>query len=131
MAKLPETEPNQVNRIAAGTEVKGNIKTNSDIRIDGTLEGNIISAGKIVIGESGKITGEIQGKNCDIEGDLKGKITIKELLTLKRTSKIIGDIISDKLAIEPGAKFTGKCEMTTDGQQYSEEKTGTVEKSSK
>src|SRR3989304_2754266 len=113
MAKLPEAEPNNLNRISSGTGIKGDVKTNGDIRIDGALEGNLVTLGKLVIGSSGKIKGEIECKNSDIEGEVSGKIMVKELLSLKRTSKIFGDIITDKLAIEPGAVFTGKCTMSS------------------
>jgi cytoskeletal protein CcmA (bactofilin family) len=122
MAKLPEPEPNQVNRISAGTEIKGNIKTNSDIRIDGILEGNISTAGKLVLGETGRIKGEISAKNSDIEGEVIGKITIKDLLSLKRTAVIQGDIITNRLAVEPGAKFSGHCEMINDDKKPAENK---------
>ncbi|MFC2138638.1 polymer-forming cytoskeletal protein [Bacteroidota bacterium] len=121
MGKLPELEPNNVNRISYGTDIKGNIKTNGDIRIDGSLEGNLTTAGKIVVGETGKIKGEIKCKNSDIEGQLIGKIVVEELLALKRTSSINGDIVTDKLAIEPGATFTGKCEMSTDNNEIKPE----------
>lgn len=136
MGKLPEIEPNNVNRISYGTDIKGNIKTNSDIRIDGSLEGNLTTAGKIVVGETGKIKGEIKCKNSDIEGQLIGKIVVEELLALKRTSSINGDIVTDKLAIEPGAAFTGKCDMSTGNNEFkpeqkSEQKPEQPEKGSK
>ncbi len=136
MGKLPEVEPNNVNRISYGTDIKGNIKTNSDIRIDGSLEGNLTTAGKVVVGETGKIKGEIKCKNSDIEGELNGKIIVDELLALKRTSSINGDIVTDKLAIEPGATFTGRCDMSTDNneikpEQKPEQKPPQSEKSAK
>lgn len=117
MGKLPEIEPNNVNRISYGTEIKGNIKTTGDIRIDGLLEGNLSTAGKLVIGETGKITGDIQCKNSDIEGEVIGKILVKELIALKRTSIINGEITTDKLAIEPGAIFSGKCNMSVNNNE--------------
>lgn len=136
MAKIPEQEPNNVNRISNGTEITGNISTNGDIRIDGILEGNLNTLGKLVIGTTGKIKGEINCKNSDIEGEVNGKIIVKELLSLKRTSKIFGDIKTNKLSIEPGSVFTGKCTMSSDNepkpepqkQPEKEEKNGKNEK---
>lgn len=131
MGKLPETEPNKVNQISTGTEIVGNIKTNSDIRIDGILDGNLITFGKLVIGATGKIKGEIECKNSDIEGEVIGKIKVKELLALKRTSRIFGDITTDKLSIEPGSVFSGKCSMTTNNEPKIQEEQPKTEKPAK
>lgn len=113
MAKVNETEPTakNINLIGVGTEITGNIVSSGDIRIDGELNGNMKVAGKAVIGETGKIKGEITCKNADVFGTVNGKIMVSELLSLKSTSKLTGDIIVGKLAIEPGTQFTGHCEM--------------------
>jgi len=71
----------------------------------------LVTKGKLVVGPSGSITGDIQCKNADISGKIEGKISVSELLTLKASSKFTGDIITGKLAIEPGAIFTGTCSM--------------------
>jgi len=112
MAKYVEYEEIAVNRIVNGTEITGDIKTSSDIRIDGKLNGNLHTKGKLVIGETGVIVGEIICKNANIEGRVEGKIIVSELLSLKATAVFIGDIITNRLAIEPGAKFTGNCDMS-------------------
>jgi len=111
MAKIIETENHAINLIGIGTEIAGDIKSNSDIRIDGTLNGNLETKGKLVIGETGKIKGEIICKNSDVLGLVEGKIKVLELLSLKTTAKILGDISTKKLAIEPGSIFTGNCLM--------------------
>ncbi|HAN18901.1 MAG: hypothetical protein A2X13_12105 [Bacteroidetes bacterium GWC2_33_15] len=112
MAKYNETETtNAINLIGLGTDIKGDINSNGDIRIDGSLVGNLKTTGKLVIGETGKIHGEVVCKNSEVLGEIKGKIRVNELLSLKATSKIYGDIITKKLAIEPGSKFTGNCNM--------------------
>ncbi len=111
MAKIIETENHAINLIGVGTEIIGDIKSNSDLRIDGTLNGNLETKGKLVIGETGKIKGEIICKNSDILGLVEGKIKVLELLSLKATAKILGDISTKRLAIEPGSKFTGSCFM--------------------
>ncbi|PLX20155.1 MAG: cell shape determination protein CcmA [Marinilabiliales bacterium] len=112
MAKYNETEtPTAINLIGAGTEITGDVSSNSDIRIDGTLKGNLKTAGKVVIGETGKVKGEIKCKNSDVLGEINGKIQVDQLLSLKATARIFGDIVTKKLAIEPGSQFTGNCNM--------------------
>jgi cytoskeletal protein CcmA (bactofilin family) len=111
MAKTVETEQKQINIIGVGTHITGDIKCSGDIRIDGGLTGNLIVQGKVVIGTSGTINGEVSCKNSEVEGKIEGKIVVAELLSLKNTSSIIGDIKTQKLAIEPGANFTGNCSM--------------------
>ena len=114
MAKPYETENrmNIANQILAGTAISGDINSDGDIRIDGSLTGNLTIKGKLVIGESGSIKGEIKCKNSVVEGKVDGKFYVSELLSLKSTSQITGDIIISRLAIEPGAKFTGNCNMS-------------------
>lgn len=101
-----------INLIGAGTEIIGDVNSNGDIRIDGTLKGNLKTAGKVVIGETGKVEGEINCKNSDVLGAINGKIKVGELLSLKATAKVFGDITTKKLAIEPGSQFTGNCKMS-------------------
>lgn len=99
------------NIVGAGTSIKGNIKSNGDLRIDGSLEGNISAKGRIVIGNTGLVTGSIDCQKADISGKLEGKITVEEHLILKSTANIQGDIITAKLSIEPGALLNGTCKM--------------------
>lgn len=110
MAKNNNESPS-VNLIGPGTIIEGDITTNGDIRIDGTLKGNIQVKGKLVVGATGILEGEAVCQNADISGSIKGKIGVAELLSLKATSKLNGDIITNKLAIEPGATFSGTCSM--------------------
>ncbi len=112
MAKASENgNPEKLNRIVEGTVIEGEIKSESNIRIDGIVKGVTTTQGRLVIGPNGVIEGEVICRNADIEGTLNGKITVSELLSLKSTSKLTGDIISRRLAIEPGAVFTGTCTM--------------------
>ncbi len=99
------------NLITSGTVITGDITCDSDMRIDGVLSGNLSAKGKIVVGKTGDVKGEISCQNCDIEGSVNGKLSIKDLLSLRNTAKFIGDIITTKLAIEPGAIFSGTCQM--------------------
>jgi cytoskeletal protein CcmA (bactofilin family) len=111
MAKtlLPETP--SINLLGGGTEVTGDIRSNGDIRIDGTLIGSINSSGKVVVGSTGRVDGEIFCLNADISGEVSARIKVSELLSLKSSARVVGDIITNKLAIEPGAIFTGSCKM--------------------
>ena len=111
MTKSNTQETNSVNLIGSGTTIEGDIKSTGDIRIDGNLVGSLNTKGKLVIGSTGSIDGEVVCQNADISGNIKGKITVHELLSLKATSKLTGDIITNKLAIEPGANFSGSCSM--------------------
>lgn len=112
MAKSNDIENHTINLIGSGTVIDGNIISNGDIRIDGSLKGNLTTKGKVIVGDTGKISGEVSCKNFDVEGSVDGKVTVAELLSLRSRSKILGDIITSKLAIEPGAVFTGKCDMS-------------------
>ena len=109
-----ENDSNAINIIGVGTEINGDINTNGDIRIDGFLSGNIFTEGKLVVGETGKIKGEVHCKNTEVLGMIEGKIQVKELVTLKSSARIYGDIVTQKLSIEPGSLFTGNCNMNED-----------------
>jgi cytoskeletal protein CcmA (bactofilin family) len=112
MAKYNETDSTTINLISNGTDITGDIKSNGDIRIDGTLKGNLSTKGKVVIGPTGKVHGEVFCKNSEVSGIVEGKITVGQLLNLKASSKIIGDIATSKLSVEPGAIFSGNCKMS-------------------
>lgn len=112
MAKSNNVEIQSVNMLGAGTTIKGDIQSNGDFRIDGILLGSIQSKGKIVIGETGNVEGEVNCRNADVSGTVKAQITVSELLTLKSTARLSGEITTSKLSIEPGAKFSGTCNMS-------------------
>jgi cytoskeletal protein CcmA (bactofilin family) len=97
--------------ISAGTTLKGDLNSNSDLRIDGTLIGNITSTAKVIIGANGVVEGDINGQQADILGKVTGTINVKELLQLKGTSLVQGNIKAGKLQVEPTATFNGECHM--------------------
>lgn len=99
------------NRVMAGTSIEGEIHSEGDMRIDGRLKGNINITGKLVIGENGKVEGEVRCTNANVSGALEGKIQVVELLSLASSARVKGDVITGKLAVEPGAEFTGSCSM--------------------
>ena len=100
-----------VNTIGAGTIITGDIQSKGDVRIDGTLKGSVNTTGKVALGKEGVIEGDVVCNNADVSGTLKAKITVSQLLLLKSTAKLNGDISTNKLSIEPGASFTGSCSM--------------------
>ena len=101
----------KTNRIVEGTSIIGDIVSKADFRLDGELIGNFTSQGKLVIGASGVIKGEIICNNADIEGEFHGKIKALEILNIKATARIHGEVAVGKLSIEPGAEFTATCTM--------------------
>jgi len=97
--------------INSGTTITGDIESNGDIRIDGTLKGNLKGRAKVIIGTDGVVEGDIEGQQADIMGHVRGNIKIQELLYLHGSTKVNGDIYAGKLQIEPTAVFNGKCNM--------------------
>ena len=111
MSKTTNSDSQSINLIGAGTVIEGDFKSNGDIRIDGTIKGSLNVKGKLVVGASGSIEGDVVCQNADVSGTIKAKITVSDLLSLKASSKLTGDIISGKLHVEPGANFSGSCSM--------------------
>ena len=109
---MKNNEPNgQPNRIERSTKITGEIVSEADFRIDGTLEGTITTTGKVVIGKEGVINGNVNCSFADVEGKFSGKIEVKESLSLKSTSSVEGEVIIGKLIVESGASFNAKCSM--------------------
>ncbi|MCC6372277.1 MAG: polymer-forming cytoskeletal protein [Bacteroidia bacterium] len=109
--KNQSVDATTVNLIRQGTKINGDINSAGDIRIDGHLVGNLIANGKFVLGPNGLIEGNVTSTNAELEGEVKGIVSVTEMLALKSTAKINGDIITNRLAIEPGAVFNGSCNM--------------------
>ena len=100
-----------LNIIGTGTQIEGEIKTDSDIRIDGKVKGTITSKSKIVVGNTGIVDGDLICENADVSGKIFGKVEVTDLLFLKNTGYLEGDIVTGKLVVEAGARFTGSCKM--------------------
>lgn len=111
MAKTVVVDNSSINTITAGTVIKGSITSPGDFRMDGLLEGDITINGKLVVGEKGKILGNIICQNANVIGTIVGNLQVKELLSLYASASVKGDIVVNKLSIEPGAKFDGTCKM--------------------
>lgn len=101
----------QPNRIEKNTKIKGDITSEADFRIDGKLEGNVKTSGKVVIGKDGYIHGKVECVNADIEGKFNGELLVKDLLSLKASAIIEGTVSVAKLSVEPGATFNAACTM--------------------
>ena len=99
------------NTIAKNTSITGDIKSEGDFRIDGLVEGTIKTSGRVVIGSEGTVKGTVECSNADIEGDFFGKLIVSELLSLKSTAKINGEVFINKLSVEPNATFNATCSM--------------------
>lgn len=118
MAKSTESEASVINLIGNGTSITGDIQANGDMRIDGILNGSLKVKGKVVVGNTGQIDGEIVCQSADFSGIVKGNITVTDLLMIKSTAQVTGDLRIGKLAIEPGAHYSGNCVMQDSGARY-------------
>lgn len=118
----------KTNRIVEGTMIKGDIVSPADFRLDGHLIGNFESKGKLVIGPAGSLTGDVQCKNCDIEGKYKGKILVVELLNVKLKSSVQGEVVCGKLSVEPGADFSASCIMKPNSKSNQLNESSVIEK---
>jgi len=126
-----KTTSNNSGRIVQETTIKGDITTVADFRLDGELIGNFTSKGKLIIGETGRLIGDIACKNLDIEGAYQGKADVQDLLFVRSKAKIKGEFVVGKLLVESGAEFTANCQMRSNvknlninGTQKSEGKVG-------
>ena len=117
----------QQNRIVLGTKIIGTVVSDGGFRVDGEIEGDVKTQGKVVIGSTGKIKGTLTCENADVEGVFNGKLVVKETLSLRSTATIDGEVYINKLAVEPGATFNATCTMgsgvKTLNTNSSEEKT--------
>ncbi len=101
----------QQNKISQGTTMVGDINSEGGFRIEGTITGNINTPAKVVIGATGVLEGSLTCQNADVEGRITGKITVSDTLTLRSSAKIEGEVVTKKLAVEPGASFNASCVM--------------------
>ena len=122
-----EIENSPINIITDGTVIKGDIVASGDFRLDGKLEGNIQLNGKLVVGDSGVVNGNVLCQNANVIGSVNGNLSVNELLSLHATARVRGDILINKLSIEPGATFSGKCRMIDEVRAQREEQVATEE----
>jgi len=128
LSKASSGGSSSVNTFGVGTLIEGAIKSEGDVRIDGKIIGTISSKAKVVVGSTGVIEGEIFCTSADISGRVTGKLQVKELLFLKNTAKINGDLVTNKLVVEKGAEFNGNCSMGAKQISHGEKITVQLEK---
>ena len=117
MAKSePNLNVNSISRISAGTVIKGEILSPSDIRIDGTFEGKVQTKGRVVVGETAVVKGDIICENIDLWGKVNGNVFVKDTLALMEGCQVDGNLNVKRLSVELGATFNGNCRMITDGE---------------
>ena len=117
MAKTePTVNVNSISRISAGTVIKGEILSPTDIRIDGSFEGRVQSKGRVVVGESATIVGDIVCENVDLWGKVEGNLFVKDTLSLKEGCVVDGNLHIRRLAVELGATFNGNCKTITEAE---------------
>ncbi len=108
-----------LNALVKGTVVEGTVRCDSDLRVDGTIKGKLICKSKVIIGPTGVVEGEIDCQNAVIEGRFKGVLTVSELLNVRETAEVDGEISTNKLLVQSGARFNVSCKMEvgkTNGQ---------------
>ncbi|WP_152286011.1 bactofilin family protein [Flavicella marina] len=128
--KMKEAPVLERNVIGKKTTIVGDIHSEGDFRIDGTVEGSIRAEGRVIIGKDGLVKGLIECTNADIEGEVSGNISVSDMLTLKSTAMIQGEVVIGKLTVEPGASFNATCsmkgmvkELSKDGAEKTTEQT--------
>lgn len=102
---------NSATLISNGTAIQGDVASNSDLRIDGTVKGNVSCAAKIIVGPSGMVEGNIEGRQADITGKVIGNISVKEILQLRSDSNVLGNLSAATLQVDSAAIFNGECKM--------------------
>ncbi len=109
--KVAEELSNSSNIIGKGTTLEGNIEAYGNIRVEGRVVGSIVTKSKVALGQSSKVEGDILAQNAEVAGEVKGTVEVSDLLLLKPSAIIHGDIITNKLIVESGATFNGGCKM--------------------
>ena len=117
MAKSePTLNVNSISRISAGTIIKGEIQSPYDIRIDGTFEGRVQTKGRVVIGESAMVKGDVICENADLWGKMEGNLYVKDTLSLMEGCTMEGNLHVKRLSVELGSTFNGNCRMITEAE---------------
>ncbi|MDX1829644.1 MAG: polymer-forming cytoskeletal protein [Lutibacter sp.] len=120
--KEKQTQVSERNVISKNTSIKGDIISEGDFRVEGNVEGTIQTAGRVIIGSSGSVKGKVTCNNADIDGKFSGELLVNNLLTLKATAQISGDVVISKLSVEPGAEFNATCVMKGSIKELKNEK---------
>ena len=111
--------------IGDGTVMDGNLKSNSSVRVDGTVNGDVTTESFVIVGTSGKVQGNIKASDVNIAGEVNGNVRNSGKIELAGKGKLVGDIQTASLAIEESAVFQGSCTMELETETVSDGKTGT------
>ncbi len=111
MKKNTIPDQKSINLINEGTRISGEMVSSGDVRVDGFFKGDISTNARLALGTTGELDGHISCANADIAGKIQGELVVNEVLTLRSTAVVEGDIKVGKLIVEEGASFTGNCEM--------------------
>jgi cytoskeletal protein CcmA (bactofilin family) len=122
MATTQQSTGTLYNALTSGSKIIGTIVTDSDIRVDGTIEGDVQCSGKLVIGEQGFIKGTVVCQSAEIMGSLDGKLDVKYTLALRATGRLKGELSTQTLMVEPNAIFNGSCKMGKQDEKHHDEK---------
>ena len=114
MARHETPQINDVSRVSGSTEIRGSLVSQSDLRIDGVFEGDLITSGKLVVGENGSIRGNVMCANADIWGKIEGIFTVGDTVTFKESSSFEGELKTIRICIELGAMFSGSCRIISE-----------------
>ncbi len=106
-----ETSTGLATIIASGTEITGNIESKGDIRVDGTLTGNLSTSSKVLVGPSGHVKGDVTSAQAEVLGLITGNLHVSELLVLKGNCEVNGNIYTGQLQVDSTASFNGECHM--------------------
>lgn len=109
--KTQKSKVMERNVVAKNTSIVGDIISEGDFRIDGSLEGTIKTQGRVIIGAEGDVKGKIESTNADIEGKFSGELIVQKTLSIKTSAHISGEVTVGKLSVEPGATFNASCSM--------------------
>ena len=127
--KTVEQNVNNVSRISQGAAIRGDLSSSTDIRIDGQVDGTLFSEGKVVVGETARLSGKLFATNVDFWGKMDGDIFVKDTLSLKSSAVVNGNIHVRKIQVEMGAQINGSFKMISE-QEYEQLVATMVHKSS-
>ncbi len=116
-ASVASSSTHSLNSMVKGTVVEGSVKAQSDIRVDGTIKGKLNCDAKVIIGPTGFVDGEIKCKNAVVEGRFEGVMVVEELLNVRESAQVTGDVTTGKLIVQPGGVFNVTCNMGGNSQK--------------
>lgn len=111
---IPSASSHSLNSLVQGTVVEGKVKATTDIRVDGSIKGDLVCDSKVIIGPSGVIEGTIKCQNAVIEGNFNGILNVAELLNIRETAKVVGEVTYGKLIVQSGAVISGTYKVVGD-----------------